>query len=163
MMSSWGRSPLWAMNTTVSMWASLYSRGLLRMYSGEPMKPPRVYGLAVLRRQRLELPVAVVVAVVALAGGRKDNFGRRRVSVLIQEIVLYLKNVVEAQVIGKFYLLHGLHYHILPVPRVPLAGVQGLGTMQLEQWAEFHMSLLLPIYLYHFYHFEAAIGFPETD
>ena len=90
-----------------------------------------------------------------LAGSRQYNLRRRRVSVLLQEIVLYFEDVVETQFVGKLYLIQALHYYLLLVAWVPLVGVQGLGTLYLVKQPKLHLMLLCLVFT-----FWVDIGFP---
>jgi hypothetical protein len=90
-------------------------------------------------RRQLDDPVAEADPLRALAGGREEDFRRARVRVLLEEVVLDLPDVVEAQLVGQLDLVERVLQQPLGRALLPWARL-----LMLVEEPEPHRSGTLP-------------------
>ena len=86
-------------------------------------------------RRELHDAVAEPDAARALAGGGEEHLGRGRVAVLLEEVVLDLPHVVEAEAVGQLHLVERVLEELVLV-----VGVPGAGELVLVEEAEAHRA-----------------------
>ena len=74
----------------------------------------------------------------ALAGCGEEDLRGRGVRVLLEEVVLDLEHVVEAELVRQFHLVEGVFQELVLLIRVPLLLVARPGQLVLVEETEFH-------------------------
>ena len=92
--------------------------------------------------RQLDDAVAEPDPVRALTGGGQKDLGRRGVRVLLEEVMLDLPDVVEAQAVGQLYLLQRLLEEAVFVVAVP-----GTRELELVEDPESHVGRRLAVVL----------------